>query len=332
VTATNLVEGLVGSLRGERAWVMQELTTKSAQQLAELFENSGGTATSVFGNPAPHLEFPEGLEAATDLAEALLRRLGEGFRTRILFPLWHFAFGRMSVARYLRISDEWIRTQDRAARVHSLRVVEDANLERLLEANSLGDRVANLIPRMILPPLAKASSRAFRVEVEASLARTAIALRRFQLRHARLPDALAELVPAFLPSLPIDGMDGQPLRYRRESTNQFLLWSIGEDGTDDGGDAAAPKPGRQSRSWWQGRDTVWPRAATTEEIATWHRSIEEQEALKQARGTASGTNVPAYHMSPELMQRYGLLPAQTTPTTPAPPPPPPVATPDAPRK
>lgn len=65
-------------------------------------------------------------------------------------------------------------------------------------------------------------------------ARAAVALQRFRLAEGRWPDALKELVPRFLPVVPPDPFDGQPLRYRLEN-GAPLLWSIGHDRVDDGG-------------------------------------------------------------------------------------------------
>lgn len=94
---------------------------------------------------------------------------------------------------------------------------------------------------------------------------TAIALRRYQLRHGKFPEKLAVLVPEFLPAEPRDFMDGQPLRYRLNADGTYLLYSIGEDGKDDGGDATIPGDSN-ARGWWKGRDWVWPLPATKEEI------------------------------------------------------------------
>ena len=51
-----------------------------------------------------------------------------------------------------------------------------------------------------------------------------------------MPDTerLEELVPQFLPSVPLDPYDGQPLRYKRLPAG-FVVYSIGADGRDDGG-------------------------------------------------------------------------------------------------
>jgi hypothetical protein len=91
---------------------------------------------------------------------------------------------------------------------------------------------------------------------------TSIALKRYELRHGQLPQSLALLVPEFLAQAPHDFMDGQPLRYRVNGDGSFALYSVGEDGQDDGGDssAAVSDKERQNESPWAGRDWVWPRA------------------------------------------------------------------------
>ena len=45
---------------------------------------------------------------------------------------------------------------------------------------------------------------------------------------------LAELVPAWLPAVPLDPFSNRPLVYRI-TTNSFLLYSVGPDGKDDQG-------------------------------------------------------------------------------------------------
>ena len=61
-------------------------------------------------------------------------------------------------------------------------------------------------------------------------------------------------------------MDGKALRYRlRPADADFLLYSVGEDGKDDGGDPAQREDKKSYRQIWDGRDAVWPSAATAEE-------------------------------------------------------------------
>jgi hypothetical protein len=59
-----------------------------------------------------------------------------------------------------------------------------------------------------------------------SLAQAALALRAWQSVHGTLPDTLDALVPASLPSVPIDYMDGNPIRYWQETGE---LWTIRRD-------------------------------------------------------------------------------------------------------
>ncbi len=66
------------------------------------------------------------------------------------------------------------------------------------------------------------------------LAVTAIALERYRLEHGGYPQRLDVLVPGYLNVMPMDAIDGQPLRYRGERET-YTLWSIGLNGVDDGG-------------------------------------------------------------------------------------------------
>ena len=63
---------------------------------------------------------------------------------------------------------------------------------------------------------------------------TELAIRGYQAKNGKPPEALAELVPAWLPAVPLDPFSQQPLVYR-VSTNGFLLYSVGPDGKDDQG-------------------------------------------------------------------------------------------------
>ena len=67
------------------------------------------------------------------------------------------------------------------------------------------------------------------------LARVAIALERYRLAHGEFPDSLDALAPQFIAKVPHDVIGGQPLKYRRTSDGQFVLYSVGWNETDDGG-------------------------------------------------------------------------------------------------
>lgn len=83
-----------------------------------------------------------------------------------------------------------------------------------------------------------------------TLAATACALERHWLAHSSYPETLAELVPTYLDKVPLDIVNGDPLRYRRDDNGRFTLYSIGLDGNDDGGDLK--------------KDWSWPQLAETQ--------------------------------------------------------------------
>lgn len=116
-----------------------------------------------------------------------------------------------------------------------------------------------------IPALVRVFNKVLKVEAARQLTVTAIALKRFQLKHGNLPEKLSDLSPEFLAAVPLDPVDGQPLRYQRNADGTFLLYSIGEDGVDDIGDARPPGNSK-SRQWQNGRDWVWPQPATPKEI------------------------------------------------------------------
>jgi len=127
--------------------------------------------------------------------------------------------------------------------------------------------VGYFLSDMLAPALEKASAKAARLEVQREMTVTAIALKRYSLRHGKPAPTLAALVPEFLPQTPKDLIDGKPLRYRLRAEGGFLLYSVNEDGTDDGGDPRPTSPASQNYSLGNGRDMVWPMPATSEEIA-----------------------------------------------------------------
>ena len=117
--------------------------------------------------------------------------------------------------------------------------------------------------------LSSAVLKTLRIETTRRVVVTAIALKRFQLKHGKLPETLDELVPEFLSSVPIDLYDGKPLRYHPNANGTYLLYSTGEDGKDDGGDPTLSAGVTSSSFYWQDnhvRDFVWPQPATEEEI------------------------------------------------------------------
>jgi len=89
-------------------------------------------------------------------------------------------------------------------------------------------------------------------ETERRLCVAALAVMRHELHHGSPPKSLDDLVPDFLVAVPLDPMSGTSLLYQRLETGGYRLYSVGEDGVDNGGDNSAGGGG----SGW---DLVWPR-------------------------------------------------------------------------
>jgi hypothetical protein len=85
-----------------------------------------------------------------------------------------------------------------------------------------------------------------------------LAIRRFKLRHdGTLPKSLRQLTPEFLnPASGHDIFGTGDLKYRANPDGTYLLYSVGIDGVDNGGDDSLI--GEQP--FWNSRDMVWPAA------------------------------------------------------------------------
>ncbi len=123
---------------------------------------------------------------------------------------------------------------------------------------------------------ANSVSKAMRAETDRSLIICAIALKRCALKHGKLPVNLDALVPEFVSAVPVDYMDGKPLRYRLNADGNFTLYSVGENLTDEGGDTSLLPDKEGIQTLWFKKDYVWPAPATLEEVEAYR-----QEAAKQ---------------------------------------------------
>lgn len=127
------------------------------------------------------------------------------------------------------------------------------------------------ISAQALANLSMVTVKSARSETDRSMVLCAIALKRYSLRHSKSASDLNALVPEFLPSVPTDCMDGKPMKYRLNANGTWLLYSVGNDGRDNGGD---PSPAKSDQTYpliWRGKDVVWPSPATPEEIEAWRK-------------------------------------------------------------
>lgn len=109
--------------------------------------------------------------------------------------------------------------------------------------------------RMVFSAIASSVNKFARIQSQLDLARVACALERFRLAHGSYPATLDALAPQFIAQLPHDLINGQPLHYRRTDDGKFVLYSIGWDEKDDGGQIFLTKGGsvdQKKGDWvWQ---------------------------------------------------------------------------------
>lgn len=95
----------------------------------------------------------------------------------------------------------------------------------------------NLFARLLLPAVGKSAGKFANAQVSVDLAVTACAVERYRLKHQAYPAKLDPLVPEFMERVPADVINGDLLKYRRESDGGFVLYSVGWNQVDDAGEA-----------------------------------------------------------------------------------------------
>jgi len=91
-----------------------------------------------------------------------------------------------------------------------------------------------ILTAMVLPALSHAVVRVAEAQAGHELARTALAAARYRAKTGQWPARLADLVPDYLPEVPVDPFDGKPLRMATKD-GRIVLYSVGRNGKDDGG-------------------------------------------------------------------------------------------------
>ena len=130
-------------------------------------------------------------------------------------------------AEYIKIMQELIDAMELSAN------------ERLLVFDSIQKDVhsgkrGGMLTRLFLPAFGRIMQIETRHLAHLRAIQTAIAVERYRLAEGRLPQSLENLVPAYMEVVPTDPFDGQGLKYRTLETG-FVVYSVGEDLTDEGG-------------------------------------------------------------------------------------------------
>jgi len=165
-----------------------------------------------------------------------LEGLEEEFSHAIFAPLLHPNESSVMLADYLyryitllegrhewselKTTSETLESEIMSLRSHPYRMY--------FHPNSIG----RILVTMATPAYSKIVRFPHEIEVEYALTNTTAALRRFQNDQKTLPTTLSELVPEYLPEVPIDAFTDRPLLWNAETR---VLYAVGSDGNDNGG-------------------------------------------------------------------------------------------------
>lgn len=182
----------------------------------------------------------------------MLAALGEGdppFPLAVnLIPRAYF---KMDMCHYLDIMNHYVAS---ARKPYPENFLAGARISR----QQLDAKIPRhyVVARVILPALAGVFTAGQQHMARCESARTALAALRYRAKHGRLPAALADMVPEFIPAVPPDPFDGQPIRYRAEAAG-LTVYSVGENLKDDAGATEQPPGGKPLDIGFRIR---WPKA------------------------------------------------------------------------
>lgn len=107
-----------------------------------------------------------------------------------------------------------------------------ANLEKEFHG---GFTPCKIFARLLFPAVGKAEPKFACAQAGIDEAFIACALERYRIARGQFPETLDALIPQFAENIPDDLITGEPLKYHRTEDRQFILYSVGWNGKDDGG-------------------------------------------------------------------------------------------------
>ena len=181
---------------------------------------------------------------------ALSQNSGEQVMLRAA-PHFHgwVTLNQLAINRYhdsflSRIDETGARFHDTGPTDTALKAMQSSQLKRYFYS----------LAALTIPVLGSVEKNYLYGHTSLQLTRLDCALERHRVDKGAYPETLAALLPKYFDALPHDVIDGQPLRYRRTDDGRFLLYSVGMNGTDDGGATGEKTSFRDHLDWtWR-----WP--------------------------------------------------------------------------
>jgi hypothetical protein len=263
---------LARNLSGERLFGMaatEQMIASNEETYQMIFNEFAGLIAALAGDSSSEVVDNASWENI-NYGEALR----EFTRKQIYCRIWRFAWAKQAEVRELEYMQRLIDVARQVAKEKSYLTASNSvvTLNTVTKQTGVYNRLRFPGPNTF-SLLSGTVLKAAKLETDRSLALSAIGLKRYSLRYGKLPENLTVLVPEFLPAVPVDFMDGKPIKYRLNPDGSFTLYSVGEDGNDDGGDSSLPPEVKNAHDLWRRRDCVWPAPATEEEVEQYRREV-----------------------------------------------------------
>lgn len=139
-----------------------------------------------------------------------------------LYPRGWYRLNQLSINKFY--DAQIARIDSRAGRI-SAAPTADKTLRDLGCSGAIG-KLFYFVVNMLTPATDGAIRKFANVAARVRMAETTCSLELFRIARGRYPENLDELVPEFVAKLPIDPVEGKPVRYERQSDGGFVLWSV----------------------------------------------------------------------------------------------------------
>jgi hypothetical protein len=117
----------------------------------------------------------------------------------------------------------------------SAEIASPGSLVGIISRQKRSRVLASVLASLMLPAIGAVNGAADRGETVLTITRIAAALAVYRSEHGEYPPSLDYLVPGILEELPLDIFSDQPFIYRTTDDRGFLLYSVFDNGADDGG-------------------------------------------------------------------------------------------------
>jgi len=170
-----------------------------------------------------------GLHAFRGTVREVSDRLGsEGGLSIIFLALLRITgLNNREATEYIEIMQDLIDAMDLPS---DKRLTTFDSIQKAVDSGKRG----GMLTRMLMPAFGRIMQIETRHLAHLLATQTALAVERYRLTEGHLPQSLDNLVPTYMEFVPKDPFDGQNLRYVARERG-FIVYSIGEDLTDDGG-------------------------------------------------------------------------------------------------